>query len=464
MGMGMRKARPSGPPLLAAPPDRRRHQGTGTVEPTEAVRRLRPGPGQDPEFVAADQSGRLRQAMVDLVYEDGYPNVTLAKLLSRAHVAKRDFYRLFSGKEDLFLSAYEVAATDAITFVEAATAGPGTRAEIVERGLGAFLHAISVRPADAYLSLLETVSVGPVATERMRRTEDEFVALIIRRLAATEDPVTLRPRVAYGLVAGGARLARERLETRIMSHPGDAEELLRWIVALSDPALAGLADVGVPRPVRTNRPRLTRDLRLPMSDERAILIRAVISLAATEVYKDLSPRRIAEAAGVPKRSFDAEFESVEDCVTRALEVGAVAIVADVRGAFREASDWGHGVRLALEELCRFLASEPGLARLAFVELYAAGRGVTRQGSVILSALARLLREGTPEALRPGPAAAEASIGAIWALLRKEVAAGRIAGISRLAPTLSWFVLAPAIGGPQAIEVLSDARIPRAERS
>jgi len=398
--------------------------------------------------------------MVDLVYEGGYPNVTLAKLLSKAHVAKRDFYRLFSGKEDLFLSVYDVAATDAIKFVEAATAGPGTRAEIVGRGLRAFLDAISLRPADAYLSLLETISVGPAATDRMRRTEDEFVGLVIRHLAATEDPVVLRPEVARGLVGGAARLARERLEARTLPLPADAEEMAHWVMAVSDPAVAELATAGFPGAVKANRSRLTGDLRLPMSDERAFLIRAVISLAATEGYEGLSPRTIAAAAGVPKRTFDVEFGSVEDCVARALEVGAVAVVADVRSAFREAPDWAHGICQAVEELCGFFSSEPGLARLAFVELFVPGRAVTRQGSAILSALARLLREGMPKALQTGPAAAEASIGAIWALLRKEVAAGRIARIPRLAPTISWLILSPAVGGPEAIEVLRDAQVPR----
>jgi AcrR family transcriptional regulator len=396
--------------------------------------------------------------MADLVYEVGYPNVTLAELLSRAHVAKRVFYRLFSGKEALFASAYETAARNAITVVETASSGSRTRAEIVGRGVDAFLDAVGRRPADAYLGLLETIAVGPAATGSMRATEAEFVEMVVRRFAAADDPVVVPPRIAHGLVAGVGRLAREQLKGRADLGPTDVEDLKNWALSVSDPAVTTLAtSPDMPGGARGSRSRFAGDLRLPMSEKRALLIRAVIALAAEEGYEGLSPRRIAETAGLSKRTFEDEFEGVEDCVSRALEAGTVVIVADVRAAFNAAPDWSHGMCRMLEALCEFLSSEPGLARLAFVELFVPGRAVTRRGSEILSAVAKLLRDRTPFALRTGPATAEASIGAIWALLREEVAGGRIAGISRLAPTLAWIVLAPTIGGAQASEVLGDPR-------
>jgi AcrR family transcriptional regulator len=194
-----------------------------------------------------------------------------------------------------------------------------------------------------------------------------------------------------------------------------------------------------------------------MSDERELLIGAVIRLAAEEGFEPLSPRRIAAAAGLPRRRFDTEFASVEDCFSRALEVGTAIIVVDIQSAFEAAPDWAYGIRRALEALCGFFVSEPGMARLAFVELFVPGRAVTRRASGMLSALARLLRDRIPEDLRPGPAEAEAAVGAIWTLLHRRIAAGRISGVPLLAPTLAWLVLAPAVGGDEALRVLDDAR-------
>jgi len=75
-------------------------------------RRLKPGPGHDPNFVEADQRARPRRAIADLVYEVGYPKVTLTKVLRRAGVSKPTYYSLFESKEDCFLAAFAEVAGD----------------------------------------------------------------------------------------------------------------------------------------------------------------------------------------------------------------------------------------------------------------------------------------------------------------------------------------------------------------
>jgi AcrR family transcriptional regulator len=418
---------------------------------------LRPGPGQDPESVAEDQRRRLLAAMTDLVYEAGYTSITVRELVARAHVTKPTFYRLFTGKEDCFARAYEEAATGAFRALDAATSPAGAREDIVRRALETFVEMVVRYPGGAYLGLLETLTAGPSATEWMRRTEDEVVGLAIRRFAEADDPVAVPSEVAQAIVSGVGRLARERLKERPDAFRADADELRRWIVSVTDSAVEGLSDLHVDSPGTRSRPRFRGDLRLPMSEERELLIGAVIRLAAEEGFEPLSPKRIAAAAGLPRRTFDSEFGSVEECLSRALEVGTTVIVVDIQGAFEAAPDWAHGIRRALEALCGFFVSEPGMARLAFVELFVPGRAVTQRGSGMLSALARLLRDRTPLDLRPGPVEAEAAVGAIWTLLRRRTAAGRISELPFLAPTLAWLVLAPAIGGDEALRVLDDAR-------
>lgn len=423
----------------------------------EEIRRLRPGPGQDPGFVAQDQRRRLQSAMAELVYEQGYGKVTVRMLLGRAHVTKPTFYRLFSGKEDCFLSAYEEVATTAVSAIAAATAGPGNRADLVRRGLETFVGTVTERPDVAYLAMLETLAVGSATTARMRRTEDEFARLTIERLAGAEDPVSLPAEVAQAVVAGVGRPARERLRAQPDLLRGDTEALSHWVLAVTEPAVRELAGIGVaPGPVSREGSRLSKSLQLLVPEERGLLIRAALRLAGEDGYAQLSPKRIAAAAGLPKRTFEKEFDDVDDCVFRALEVATVALVAEARRAFDAAPDWRYGMSQAVTALCRYLVSEPGFARIGFVEVFVPGRSVTSQGSAILNALARALRDRTPPDLRPDQTSAEASVGAIWALLRRRVVAGRIADVHRLAPTLSWLVLAPSIGGPEAIEVLSRA--------
>jgi AcrR family transcriptional regulator len=402
--------------------------------------------------------------MSELVYEEGYGEVTIRDLLARAHVTKPTFYRLFAGKEDCFTSAYDEAADGVLTALSAAAGAGGTRTELVGRVLHTFAELVVRYPEGSYLGLLETLSVGAAATARMRQTEDELVGLAVRSFAATDDPVALPGQVGQGVIAGVGRLARERLKDRPEIFRDDVDELGHWVLSVTDPAVGSLADVRVDRAeCGPSGSRFDGGLRLPMSEKRALLIRSTIGLAADGEHELLSARAIAAAAGLSRRDFDAEFEGVEDCFTRALEVGTVTVVAEVRGAFEAAPDWGLGIRRALEALCAFLVSEPGMTRLTFVEAFVLGRAVTRRGSTILSALARLLRDRMPSDLPLGGVSAEASIGAIFTLLRKQVDSGAIADIPRLAPTLAWLVLSPSIGGPAAIAVLNDARRPERAR-
>lgn len=423
-------------------------------EGAEAMGRLRPGPGQDPGSVAADQRRRLGSAMTELVYEHGYEKVTIRMLLGRAHVSRPTFYRLFSGKEDCFLSSYEDAATTAVSAVGSATAMPGKRPELVRRGLETFVETVIKYPDAAYLAMLETLAVGPDTTARMRRTEAEFVKLVITRFAETDEPVRLPAAVAEAVVSGVGRLTRERLRVRPDLLRADVAPLDHWILSVTGPAVRELAEIGAPAPARRERSRLSESLQVLVPEERALLIRAVLRLMEEGGYARLSPKRIAAAAGLPKRSFDNEFADVDECVLRMLEVATVALVADAVRAFDSAPDWRHGINRAFTALCRYLVSEPGFTRMAFVELLVPGRSVTRPGSAILSALATSVRDRMPADLRPDQAGAEASVGAIWGLLRGRVAAGRPGDILRLVPTLGWLVLAPSIEGPDAIEVLS----------
>jgi len=57
----------------------------------------------DPQLVAASQRQRLLEAIVELVAEKGFSDVTIGDIVSRAGTAKRTFYDHFPSKEQCFL-------------------------------------------------------------------------------------------------------------------------------------------------------------------------------------------------------------------------------------------------------------------------------------------------------------------------------------------------------------------------
>jgi AcrR family transcriptional regulator len=131
---------------------------------------LKPGPGLSTEDVAAHQRGRLHEAMVELVAEHGYDAVSVVTLTNRARISKRDFYKLFAGKEECFLAAYDLIVSRSVRGILAAAEGEEEWRERLRLGLLAFVGQIAASPDAARLALVETFAAGAVAVERMLRT------------------------------------------------------------------------------------------------------------------------------------------------------------------------------------------------------------------------------------------------------------------------------------------------------
>jgi AcrR family transcriptional regulator len=407
------------------------------------TRRLRPGPGQDPAQVEADQRARLLEAMADLVYELGYQGVTVQKLLARAHVTKPTFYRLFSGKEDCYFGAFAKAAEHALEWTEAATRECTDRRELIERGLAGFGEAVASRPAAVCLVLQEPISVGENAQAQMRRVERRFAELIIRRFGELEHPVELPFSIARGIVMGIEWVARWRLNlhqpTEVRS---DVGELAHWVMAISEiESWDGFRSRWDEKPMRATTPGSTVPA-LAGNDERAMLVNTAIRLFTERGYDALDANEIAAAAGLSKRRFDEHFATVADCLSAAVELGAASSIAAGRAAYRAGDPGPSGVARSINALARYLAANPGIARLLFVEIYRPGRRTTKRGAGILSALAGMLCERMLELPRMS---AEASVGAIWCSIRYEVEEERMSALPQFVPVLVWLALAPSTG-------------------
>ncbi len=149
--------------------------------------------------------------MVELVAEHGYNAISVEKLTGRARISKRDFYKLFAGKEECFLAAYDTIVSHSVRGIIAAAEGEEEWRERLRLGSLAFADQITSSPKAARLVLVEVFTAGAVAVERMQRTNLLFEALVAKNLALAEGAPRLPPLVVKGIVAGGSRLARARL-------------------------------------------------------------------------------------------------------------------------------------------------------------------------------------------------------------------------------------------------------------
>lgn len=431
------------------------------AEPPGALyNKLRPGPGMTANEVASHQCARIHGAMIEIAGTGGYREVTVREVASRAGVSTRAFYAHFQDKDDCVLRTYELVVQQAAARIVAAQSGERDWRERMRRAFEAFAREMGQRPRAARLALVEPYAIGSAALERAHRTECLFEAMLAESLARAPGSIRLSPLVVKGMVAGVSRIARAQL---LAGREGELFELSsdiqRWVLSLHDAAAGELRDLAAPtlkvRPAPMS-PRMTA----PAADgsiregDRALILTAVAKLAASKGYEALTVPRIRSAAGVSRRKFDSHFDGAQDCFLASLEQRATSAVS-IASAHAPEGNWACDVHITIAHLCAHIANDPLLSRLAFVDVFAAGPAGLRCRERIITQIAESFATG-PVGEAPEALAAEASVGAIWAVLHDYVTAGRTHELPRIAPTLSYLALAPAVGATAAVEAIRGA--------
>lgn len=154
------------------------------------------------EVVLHHQRRRILDAVVELVAERGYRDVSVAAIIKRAGVAKLKFYELFSSKQDAFLAAFDAGLEEAEAVVVEACAPIADPAGRVEAGVGALLAFCAERPALARALIVEAPALGPELGGRPERALAAFAPLLVgaRETLGEEDlPADLEQTVLAGL-------------------------------------------------------------------------------------------------------------------------------------------------------------------------------------------------------------------------------------------------------------------------
>ncbi|HEX9967099.1 MAG TPA: TetR/AcrR family transcriptional regulator [Solirubrobacterales bacterium] len=152
------------------------------------------------EFIALHKRNRIMGALAELTAEKGYEATKISDVVKRAAVARKTLYDNFSGKEDVFLAAFDGTVEEVTRRIEesCATAGDDWEAA-TEAGLEALLTYVAEEPTMARLCLIEAQSATPAATERYEQAVKRFVEMTRQRLPH-EGPL---PKTLDETVVGG---------------------------------------------------------------------------------------------------------------------------------------------------------------------------------------------------------------------------------------------------------------------
>jgi len=211
-------------------------------------------------------------------------------------------------------------------------------------------------------------------------------------------------------------------------------------------------------PLPSGRHGLSREQVI--RSQRLRLFAAALAVAGTSGYAAMTVSAVIKHANVSRKTFYEQFADKEDCFLAAYDLLVERALRGVHAAFAIEAPWHERVRAALAWALAALAAHPHEARIAFVEVLAAG-------PLALERRDRALREVTA-LLEPGFDAAPAGVdvpasmptaiaGALGELIGAHLRRGDAASLPRLLPDLLYCALAPFLGPVAAAEAADDER-------
>lgn len=192
--------------------------------------------------------------------------------------------------------------------------------------------------------------------------------------------------------------------------------------------------------------------------QRDRLIDAFVQVVAERGYAGATIGRITEAAGVTKKTFYTHFTELDDCFLAAYERGTAIVLECVAAAFAAERGWPEGIRAALGTVLSMLAAAPPFARMAMVEVNAAGPRVRRARIEGMERF-RAFFAGPGEVTVP-TVVADAVVGGVYSAIYVQIEKDETTNLPELLPQLTYFALMPLVGRRAAARYMDAASAPQ----
>lgn len=200
----------------------------------------------------------------------------------------------------------------------------------------------------------------------------------------------------------------------------------------------------LPPTVEKIRPRSGLSRAEVMANQRARIFEGFAVALAYHGYEDTKVTDIVELSGVSRATFYERFESKELCFAAAYEDGVERLAGAVGVAVRSERGWANQLSAGLSAGLTFLAADPALAHLLFVESLAAARPARLEHERSLERLANVLR--LPSSDGPGVSEETARMlaGGLASHLSGRILAGEAEQLPELHDALLQYLLAPSL--------------------
>jgi AcrR family transcriptional regulator len=205
-----------------------------------------------------------------------------------------------------------------------------------------------------------------------------------------------------------------------------------------------------PRRLPSGRHGLPRELVAQYQRQR--LLEAAIQVAGERGFDKMAVAQILEVAGISRTTFYELFEDKLACFLAAYEMAIDSLVAEVRSVCDHDGEWRERVRAGLAAVLERFAAEPALARVALVEISAAGPAGKRRYRAALQRFAPFLEEGLEQSALGAELSArttQMAVGGAVSVISRELVAGRAAQLPRALGEAVFAALLPILGPQEA---------------
>ncbi|HET9154867.1 MAG TPA: TetR/AcrR family transcriptional regulator [Solirubrobacterales bacterium] len=188
---------------------------------------------------------------------------------------------------------------------------------------------------------------------------------------------------------------------------------------------------------------------------RERLFTATVDLVAKRGYRNTSIDQIVKSAGVGHAAFRDLFEGKEDCFLAAFDRIVAETAGALAGAVADETDWPRQIAAALACVLDLIVADPRRARIALVEVQAAGPVAYARYEEAVDRTMPKLREGralNPDTAELSSTLEEAVLGGILWVVQQRLVKGELKQVEPLLEETIQIGLAPYLGDAEARDV------------
>lgn len=407
---------------------------TVEISPNRKSARRKPRKGTQ---IAIEPRGRMVEAMLACVGEQGYAATVVADVIAKAVASRKTFYEHFEDKHACFLAMSDEVIGEWVTRAQSATEDADSPTETIDALVGELFELARRSPPALRVLAVELTAAGPAGMAR-RESALQQIGRPLEETLSEDSPdrelqaraiVGAIVRILYARARRGAKVRRPRRAEMAALGPEVAAWAARYTLAPAVKPSLGSADSLPPATAGGRAPgtlslssRAIERRGLPRGEgnvsrsfvvhnQRERILDALANLSAARGYGATTIPDIVREAAVSVQAFYEHFSGKDDAFLVAYEIGHRKALAIVERAYESQEDWPAAVGAGVAALLDFLASEPSYAHLALVDALTASPKATTVAQEGMIGYAGMLEPGLKASAGdqpPIPAAVEAT--------------------------------------------------------